>query len=113
MVSHHTFPIDRLQYSPTGGVTSTTKASSGASFHEPITGRFSAAAPIAVPSNGGLKLFGTAGLANARKKSRFASTNAPAATSWRAVAASGAVSERAAPRAGDELSRSMRITAGT
>ena len=88
-------------------------ASSDSSFHDPMTGRFSAAAPIAVPSNGGLKLFGAAGLAKARKKSRFASTNAPAATSCRAVAASGAVSERAAVRAGDGVSRSMRITAGT
>ena len=37
------------------------KASSASSCHEPITGRFSAAAPIVVPSSGGRKVFGVSG----------------------------------------------------
>ena len=46
-------------------------ASSGANFHEPITGRFSAAAPMAVPSNGGRKVLGAPGLENPRKNFSF------------------------------------------
>ena len=37
-----------------------------------MTGRFSAAAPMAVPSSGGRKVFGVSGRENWRKKSRLA-----------------------------------------
>ena len=57
--------------------------------NEPITGRFSAAAPMSVPSIGGRKPFGGAAAPNCRKNSRLSSTKSPSATSCRATATSG------------------------
>ena len=61
-------------------------ASSAPSSQRPMTGLFSAAAPIAVRSTGGRKPLGGAAAPNWRKKCRLAWTNSPRATSWRDTA---------------------------
>src|ERR1039458_1446115 len=64
-------------------------ASSGANFHEPMTGRFSAAAPIEDPSNGGRNELGAFGWGKPMKNLRLSSRKSPRAITWRARAVRG------------------------